>query len=66
MDTISFIAVYVLIGIITFCYFMYLAKNKDEMTLEYKIKMFLISLVASPLVILLELFVLILNRFSER
>lgn len=65
MDTITFIAIYVLIGIITYGYFMYLVKNKTELTLEYKIKIFLISICASPLVILLELFVLVLNRFSE-
>lgn len=61
MDTITFITIYFLIGLITYIYFITLVNNA-ELTLEFKIKIFLISILASPLVILLELFVLILNR----
>lgn len=61
MDTITFITIYFLIGLITYIYFITLV-NKAELTLEFKIKIFLISILASPLIILLELFVLILNR----
>ena len=61
MDTITFITIYFLIGLITYIYFITLV-NKAELNLEFKIKIFLISIFASPLVILLELFVLILNR----
>ena len=61
MDTITFITIYFLIGLITYIYFITLF-NKAELNLEFKIKIFLISILASPLVILLELFVLILNR----
>ena len=61
MDTITFITIYFLIGLITYIYFITLV-NKAELTLECKITIFLISILASPLVILLELFVLILNR----
>lgn len=61
MDTITFITIYFLIGLITYIYFITLV-NKTELTLECKIKIFLISILASPLVILLELFVLIINR----
>ena len=61
MDTITFITIYFLIGLITYIYFITLV-NKAELTLKCKIKIFLISILASPLVILLELFVLIINR----
>ena len=61
MDTITFITIYFLIGLITYIYFITLV-NKAELNLEFKIKIFLISILASPLVILLELIVLILNR----
>ncbi len=61
MDIITFITIYFLIGLITYIYFITLV-NKAELTLECKIKILLISILASPLVILLELFVLILNR----
>ena len=61
MDTITFITIYFLIGLITYIYSITLV-NKAELNLEFKIKIFLISILASPLVILLELFVLILNR----
>ena len=61
MDTITFITIYFLIGLITYIYFITLV-NEAELTLVCKIKIFLISILASPLVILLELFVLILNR----
>ena len=61
MDTITFITIYFLIGLITYIYFITLV-NKAELTLGYKIKILLISILASPLVILLELFVLIINR----
>lgn len=61
MDTITFITIYFLIGLITYIFFITLV-NKAELILECKIKIFLISILASPLVILLELFVLIINR----
>lgn len=61
MGIITFIIIYFMLGLITYIYFVTLV-NKQKLTLKYKIKIFLISIVASPLVILLELIILILNR----
>lgn len=65
MDNIIFIAVYVLIGLITYGYFLYITKNNEDMNRKFKIKMFIVSLLASPLMILFELFLLLLNRYDD-
>lgn len=64
MDNIIFIAIYVLIGLITYGYFVYITKNNENIDRKYKIKMFIVSLIASPLMILFELFLLLLNRYE--
>ncbi len=64
MDNIIFIVVYVLIGLITYGYFLYITKDNENIDRKYKIKMFIISLIASPLMILFELFLLLLNRYD--
>ncbi len=64
MDNIIFIVVYVLIGLITYGYFIYITKDNENIDRKYKIKMFIISLIASPLMILFELFLLLLNRYD--
>lgn len=65
MDNIIFIAVYVLIGLITYGYFLYITKNNEDMNRKFKIKIFIVSLLASPLMILFELFLLLLNRYDD-
>lgn len=65
MDSITFIAVYVLIGLITYGYFLYITKDNEDMNRKFKIKMFIVSLLASPLMILFELFLLLLNRYDD-
>lgn len=64
MDNIIFIAIYVLIGLITYGYFLYIIKDNENIDKKYKIKMFIVSLIASPLMILFELFLLLLNRYE--
>lgn len=65
MDSIIFIAIYIFIGLITFGYFIYLSRDNKDITIQFKFKMFIISLVASPLMILFELFLLLLNRYDD-
>lgn len=65
MDNIIFIAVYVLMGLITYGYFLYITKNNEDMNRKFKIKIFIVSLLASPLMILFELFLLLLNRYDD-
>lgn len=64
MSNIIFIAVYVLIGLITYGYFVYITKDNKDIDKKTKIQMFIVSLIASPLMILFELFFLLLNRYE--